>query len=109
MDDFRPAGDVTSFPMGKGKMVVVEGREVAIYNVEGQFYALDNRCPHRGGPLGEGFVDGKVVFCPLHGWGFDVQTGQCQDRPDRPARSYPTRVIAGIVEVSLVAPADLNV
>ena len=49
---------------------------VALFNVDGKFYALDGICPHAGGPLGEGELRGTVVTCPWHGWQFDVTTGQ---------------------------------
>jgi nitrite reductase/ring-hydroxylating ferredoxin subunit len=55
--------------------------EVAVFNVDGKFYVLKNECPHAGGPLGEGFLDGPVVTCPWHGWQFDVTSGQGQGRP----------------------------
>ena len=60
---------------GEGKVVMAGERELALFNVEGRFYAVDNTCPHRGGPLGEGMLDGPVVTCPWHGWKFDVTTG----------------------------------
>jgi len=63
-------------PPGSGKELTAGGRVVALYNVEGTFFALDGVCPHAGGPLGEGALSGKVVTCPWHGWQFDVTTGQ---------------------------------
>ena len=62
-------------PPGSGKVVVAGGRVLALFNVEGEFYAVDNSCPHRGGPLGEGHLQGKVVTCPWHGWQFDLTCG----------------------------------
>lgn len=67
------AGDV---PAGTGKVIEVNGKPVALFNVGGKFYALDNTCPHMEGPLGEGALDGPVVTCPWHGWEFDVTTGK---------------------------------
>jgi len=54
----------------------INGRQVAIANQGGKFYALDGKCPHRGGPLGEGTLEGNVVTCPWHGWQFDIATGK---------------------------------
>ncbi len=61
---------------GTGKVCEVEGRCIALFNVGGAFYALDNTCKHRGGPLGEGDLEGSVVTCPWHGWQYDVTSGK---------------------------------
>ena len=63
-------------PPGTGKVVQAGGKTIALFNVDGTFYALDNACTHRGGPLGEGRLAGTVVTCPWHGNQFDVTTGQ---------------------------------
>lgn len=57
--------------------VNVEGKEIAIFKVSDQFFAIENNCSHRGGPLSEGDLDGNVVTCPWHGFQFDVMTGNC--------------------------------
>jgi len=75
MSEFVSVAKVADLKPGEGKTVIVGDREVALFNVGGKFYALDNTCPHRGGSLGGGTLDGKVVTCPLHGWRFDVTTG----------------------------------
>jgi nitrite reductase (NADH) small subunit len=66
---------------GTAKTVEVNGKQVALFNVGGQLYAIDNTCLHRGGPLGEGEIDGKIVTCPWHGWEYDVTTGATLDDP----------------------------
>jgi nitrite reductase (NADH) small subunit len=63
-------------PPGTGKVVHAGGTAIALFNVGGTFYALDNACTHRGGPLGEGRLNGAVVTCPWHGNQFDATTGQ---------------------------------
>ena len=68
--------DVSEIPAGSAKEVVVEDRVLAVFNVDGEFHVLDGICPHAGGPLGQGQLDGNVVTCPWHGWQFDVQTGR---------------------------------
>src|SRR5688572_12440786 len=93
--------DVDSLPPGKGRTVCVSGRCYAVWNVEGSYYCVDDECPHRGGPLGAGHLEGCEVFCPLHGWGFDVRTGQCASRPDRPVKTYAARVRNGQVEIEV--------
>jgi nitrite reductase (NADH) small subunit len=67
---------VVDCPPGTSREFVVGERIVALYNVEGTFYALDGVCPHQGGPLGKGALTGCVVTCPWHGWQFDVSTGR---------------------------------
>ena len=60
---------------GMSKVVSVNGEDVAVFNVAGQYHATCSTCPHKGGPLGEGMLDGNVVTCPWHQWKFDVTTG----------------------------------
>jgi nitrite reductase/ring-hydroxylating ferredoxin subunit len=79
----------SEIPPGSGKVVVVLGRVLALFNVDGEFYAVDNSCPHRGGPLGEGFLQGRVVTCPWHGWQFDVKTGESPLNPRHCIRCVP--------------------
>ena len=54
----------------------VEGTTVAVFYVDGEYHALDDTCPHQGGPLGDGKVEDGCVYCPWHGWEFDIQTGE---------------------------------
>ncbi len=63
-------------PVGEGREFVVGGRIVALFHVEDRFLALDGICPHAGGPLAQGKLNGCIVTCPWHGWQFDVSTGQ---------------------------------
>ena len=78
---------------------------VALFNVDGEILALDNTCPHAGGPLGEGTLDGEVVECPWHGWEFNVRTGQCIENPtpEWAVPCYQTRVENGIIQVAFPA------
>lgn len=69
---------VADCPPGEAREIVAADRIIALFNVEGTFYALDGICPHQGGPLGRGVLRGCVVTCPWHGWQFDVTTGQHQ-------------------------------
>ena len=71
-------GDVDE---GAGKTVMANGQPVALFKTGGKFYAIDNTCAHRGGPLGEGMLDGNVVTCPLHGWRYDITNGKCLTLP----------------------------
>lgn len=69
-------GTVDEFPPGTGRELAVGDLVLGLYNVDGHFYASDGICPHAGGPLGKGALDGSVVTCPWHGWQFDVTSGQ---------------------------------
>jgi len=76
-------------PAGAGRVVVVLGRVLALFNLDGDYFAVDNSCPHRGGPLGEGCLQGTVVTCPWHGWQFDVRTGESPLNPRHRVRRIP--------------------
>lgn len=99
VSEYLSVAEASSLPPGHGRTVHVGGREFAVWNLDGQFYCIDDLCPHRGGPLGAGTLEKGEVFCPLHGWGFDVRTGACSNRPDRPVKTYPTRVLDGQVQI----------
>ncbi len=73
--------DVDDIPKGGRKEVVVENKKIAIFNVEGHCYAINAVCPHRGGPLIRGHLDGHKLRCPIHGWTFDIRTGDSNGRP----------------------------
>jgi nitrite reductase/ring-hydroxylating ferredoxin subunit len=61
---------------GQGKLVSINGKELALFNIKGEFFVIDNTCLHRGGSLSEGCLEENIVTCPLHGWQYDVKTGQ---------------------------------
>ena len=86
---------------GERRRVVAAERELALFNEGGEFFAIDDTCPHQGGSLGEGlFHDGRVI-CPLHSWVFDVRTGQCPRGTHEGVRTYPTRCTDGTVAVEI--------
>ncbi|MBI4241783.1 MAG: non-heme iron oxygenase ferredoxin subunit [Candidatus Rokubacteria bacterium] len=77
---------------GEGKVVELEGKTLAIFNVDGAYYAIDNTCLHRGGPLGEGELEGTVVTCPWHGWRYDVGSGANVNNPAVKVTCFPVKV-----------------
>jgi nitrite reductase (NADH) small subunit len=108
-----PPGSVTIVPLGKFG--------VGVFNVHGRYHALVNYCVHRGAPLCRGSVggtavatdapyeirwtrDGEIVRCPWHGWEYDIGTGRCLTVPSHRIRSYPVRVIDGVVVVEGLRP-----
>jgi nitrite reductase (NADH) small subunit len=68
---------VQDVPLGEGRAVEIDGRRVAVFQTRTGWYALDQRCPHRGGPLADGIVADGCVTCPLHDRRFDLATGRC--------------------------------
>jgi nitrite reductase/ring-hydroxylating ferredoxin subunit len=80
---------------------MVDGKEVAIFNVSGTFYAIDNVCLHVGGPLGEGFLEGEIVTCPLHGWQYNVATGEVILNPEMRVPTYQVKVENGKIMVAV--------
>lgn len=92
---------VGEVPPGEGRVVEAAGRTLALFNVEGRFYAVDNTCAHRGGPLGEGELDGTIVRCPWHAWRWDVTTGANANNPALKLASFPVAVEDGVVFVEL--------
>lgn len=92
MGTFVKVGQTTDIPDGEGRTYELEGHNVAVFNVGGQFHAMDGGCPHRGGPLGEGYLENKVVTCPWHGWQFDVTTGVSPVNPAAKVPCYKVKV-----------------
>ncbi|MCA1838190.1 MAG: Rieske 2Fe-2S domain-containing protein, partial [Actinobacteria bacterium] len=92
MDGFQLVAQVGEVPSGTGKVVRVNGRDLALFNVEGRFYAISNTCPHEGGPLAEGRLKGCVVSCPWHDLAFDVRSGHGTDGGGYSVGSYEVRV-----------------
>lgn len=85
---------------GTGAVVQADGRAIALFNVDGSFYAMDNTCLHRGGPVGEGDLEGVVVTCPWHGFQYDVTTGRNILDPDVGLETFEVRVEDGDVYVA---------
>ncbi|MBI2339051.1 MAG: non-heme iron oxygenase ferredoxin subunit [Deltaproteobacteria bacterium] len=92
MSEYIKALNKSDIPEKEGKAVEVGGQSVAIFNIDGEFCAIDNTCPHRGGPLGEGDLEGTVVTCPWHGHQFDVTTGQSPMIPGEKVKIFPCKV-----------------
>ncbi|MBU6428894.1 MAG: non-heme iron oxygenase ferredoxin subunit, partial [Cyanobacteria bacterium REEB65] len=98
-----PAAEIAA---GSWQCFDVDRTRVVIFNLEGQFHAIDDCCPHRGGPLSQGFLEGAVLYCPLHGWPFDVRTGQMPGYPELRVPTYPVKVENGFVLVAVDSPSS---
>ncbi len=93
MADFVTVAKTSEVGSGQARLVEVKGKKIALFNVDGQFFALDNSCTHRGGPLAEGAISGHEVTCPYHGAKFDVRTGEAVGPPaQRAVTRYGVRV-----------------
>ena len=93
--------------LSKGQMraITVAARPLAIYNVDGQFYATDNWCSHAAAALTDGWLEGDRVECPLHGAQFNVRTGEALTQPaDCPIAVFKTRVVGDLVEILIPQP-----
>jgi nitrite reductase/ring-hydroxylating ferredoxin subunit len=101
MSELIKVAEVTDLQPGEGKTVQAGERELALFNIGGKFHCLDNICPHRGGPLGEGTVEGGVVTCPWHGWRFDCKTGQSPVIPTAKVDAFEVVVEGTDVKVKI--------
>jgi nitrite reductase/ring-hydroxylating ferredoxin subunit len=101
MANFVKVCKTSDIQSGCGKSIEVNGNPVAVFNVDGNFYAINDTCRHRGGPLGEGELDGKIVICPWHGWRYDVTSGANELVPDLPTEKYEVKVEGDDVLVDL--------
>lgn len=92
-----------NIPLREGRAVKVGNREIAIFNLGDRFLAVENRCPHKGGPLADGIVAGTTVICPLHTWKMSLETGKGVNGPSAAScvETFRTRVEEGIVLVQL--------
>ena len=92
-------------PPREGRVVHIGSHEIAVFNLGDRFFAADNSCPHKGGPLCDGIVTGRAVVCPLHAWKVNLETGEVE----RPAaatgcvQTYPARVHEGVLEINVDA------
>jgi nitrite reductase (NADH) small subunit len=83
-----------SVPVRQGRTALIGEREIALFNLGERFFAVDNRCPHRGGPLADGIVSAQAVVCPLHAWKVCLETGRTERPSDAQAcvTTYATRI-----------------
>jgi nitrite reductase (NADH) small subunit len=92
MGEFVRVTGTADVKPGSGIVAEVNGKILAVFNVDGAFHVIDNTCIHRGGPLGEGDLAGHVVTCPWHGWEYDVTTGGCVNNPSAKVARYQVKV-----------------
>ena len=88
-------------PPGMIREFQIDGKTFALANVEGKLYAINNLCLHRGGPLGQGMVEGSKIVCPWHGWAWDTQTGAAVQNSQMKVSVYPLKIENGNVLVEI--------
>src|SRR3989338_5380814 len=101
MPNFIRVASASDLKPGENKVVEVNGEQVALFNVDGEFFAIGNTCLHKGGPLGEGYLEGDVVTCPWHGWRYNVKTGANAMMPTAKVPCYQVKVESNEVFVAL--------
>jgi nitrite reductase/ring-hydroxylating ferredoxin subunit len=101
MADFIKVATLDQLDPGHAMTVTVRGVPVALFNVEGTVYAIDDTCRHAGAPLGTGELRGHIVRCRAHGWRYDVTTGHTTHDPEERVTCYPVQVVDGTILVDV--------
>ena len=102
MADFVKVAKTSEIESGQARLINVKDKQIALFNVHGEFFALDNACTHDEGPLAEGDISGHEVICPLHGAKFDIRTGEVLGPPAyEPVARYAVRVTGTDIEVEV--------
>lgn len=101
MGKFVRVAGVNDVAEGSGKTVQADGQPIALFKIEGKFYAIHNTCLHRGGPLGEGELDSQIVTCPWHGWRYDVTTGVNEVNPSVKVQQFPVKIAGDDILVEI--------
>jgi nitrite reductase/ring-hydroxylating ferredoxin subunit len=99
MAEYVTVAHASAIPPGTGAVVTVQGRAIALFHIQGRFYALDNRCPHQHYPLGMSPVFGHQVLCIGHAWRFDLRTGVCDSVPGVAVQTYEVTVEGDEVKI----------
>ncbi len=93
-------GRKDSVPPGRGATVEFkDGTEVALYNVDGDFYAIENFCPHKAYSLADSCLEGNIVVCDLHKWRFDVRNGKCLTKKNASIESYEVVIEDDLIKI----------
>jgi nitrite reductase (NADH) small subunit/3-phenylpropionate/trans-cinnamate dioxygenase ferredoxin subunit len=101
MQDFYPVCRVADLPEGEGRTVQVGNKLVAVFHHGGQYFAIDDVCPHMGASLSGGYVEQGIVTCPWHAWRFRLGDGAWADNPRVKIGCYPVRVVGEEVQIQV--------
>ena len=100
--EFYPVVSLDELPSGERILLEIDNMSIVIFNIAGDVYALEDRCTHDNGPLGEGEIEGFEIICPRHGARFDVRDGRALTLPAvEPTRYFPTRIIDNQIEIGI--------
>jgi 3-phenylpropionate/trans-cinnamate dioxygenase ferredoxin subunit len=108
MAEFVEVMRLEELPPGKGTTVTVGGKDVALFNVDGTIYAMEDSCLHQGLSLGTSKLEGKVVTCRGHGWRYDVTTGCTLHVKDYGVATYPVKLVEGKIMISVSEPMQAS-
>lgn len=101
MAEFVKVASLSELAKGAAKAVEINGKSIALFNVDGTVYATDNTCLHQGGPLGEGTLEGDTITCPWHMWQYSVRTGENLEDSLLKLETYPVQVEGDDIKVAL--------
>ncbi|MFC5758556.1 nitrite reductase small subunit NirD [Rhizobium sp. GCM10022189] len=100
--NWHPIGDISDIPLRGSRCVKTPHMNIAVFRTgEDEVYAIENRCPHKGGPLSEGIVHGNAVTCPLHNWVISLETGKALGADEGAVRTIPLRNEGGTLYIAL--------
>jgi nitrite reductase (NADH) small subunit len=100
-DGFRDVADVSEIPPGTAKVFEVNERAIAVFHHAGQYFAIDDMCPHMGASLATGYVENCVVACPWHAWRFDLRDGTWMENPRVKTDAFPVRVVGTRLQIKV--------
>ncbi len=100
-ENYELVAMVGEIPEGAAMSVEVHGRMIAIFHQEGEYFALEDSCPHQGAPLSDGSLCDKTITCAYHGWRFSLEDGRWLDSPRTRVPTYPVRVVDDRIEVAV--------
>jgi nitrite reductase (NADH) small subunit len=104
MSEFHTVCKVTELKQGEGKTVTVGSKLIALFQINGDYFAIEDCCPHMGAPLSGGYVENGIVTCPWHAWRFRLRDGVWADNPRIKIGCYPVRVVGDEVQVQVEEP-----
>ena len=101
MSKYQTVCGVGEIPEGEARMFLVEENAIGVFHVGGEYFALDDHSPHAGASLARGSIDGEVIRCRIHHWGFCLRGGKYidEDKPHFNAKSYAVRIVGDFVQV----------
>jgi nitrite reductase/ring-hydroxylating ferredoxin subunit len=99
--NYVEVANLEQLPPGRGTAVTIEGKDIALFNVDGTIYAMDDGCLHQGLSLGNSELKGEIVTCRGHGWKYNVTTGSTLSSPGYGVAAYPVKVVNGKIAVAI--------